>query len=253
MNDVTQKLAGKVAVITGGNSGIGLSAAKNYVDEGAKVVIFGRNQQTVDQAVETLGEDALGVVGDVTRTEDLQRLAEITRQRFGGVDVLFANAGVGIFAPIEQISEADFDAQYNINVKGVFFAVQALLPIMNDGASVILTGSAVHEKGVATGSLYFSSKAAVRSLARALAAELAPRGIRVNTLSPGIVRTHFAERTNVPEDDFEGFIQMVASQAPLGREGTPQDMANAALFLASNDSSYMTAADLVIDGGWMNV
>ena len=253
MSNPAKKLEGKVAVITGGNSGIGLSTAQSYIEQGASVVIFGRNQITVDQAVETLGQQAVGVVGDVSNIADLQHLAAVTKQRFGGVDIVFANAGVGVFAPIDQVTEADFDAQYNINVKGVYFTVQSLLPIMKEGASVILTGSAVHEKGVPTGSLYFSTKAAVRSLARTLAAELAPRGIRVNTLSPGIVRTHFADKTNISSDEFEGFIQMVATQAPLGREGVPQDMANAALFLASNDSSYMTAGDLVIDGGWMNV
>ncbi|MEM6573348.1 MAG: SDR family oxidoreductase, partial [Pseudomonadota bacterium] len=188
-----------------------------------------------------------------TSLADLDRLAEVTRQKHGSIDILFANAGLGVFAPIEQVDEAGYDKQFDINVKGAFFTVQKLLPLINEGASIILTASAVHEKGVATGSLYFASKAAVRSLGRTLAAELAPRQIRVNTLSPGIVRTNFADRTNVPAEDFEGFIGMVESQAPLGRAGTPQDMANAALFLAGSDSAYMTAADLLIDGGWMSV
>lgn len=247
------KLSGKVAVITGGNSGIGLATAQSYVDQGAKVVIFGRNQTTVDQAVETLGANAIGVQGDVSSIADLERLARDTERAFGQIDVLFANAGLGVFAPLEQVDEAGYDKQFDVNVKGVFFTVQKLLPLLKEGASVILTASAVHEKGVATGSLYFASKAAVRSLGRTLAAELAPRGIRVNTLSPGIVRTNFAEKTNVPADDFEGFIQMVESQAPLARAGSAQEMASAALFLASDDSSYMTAADLLIDGGWMSV
>lgn len=253
MSTIEQKLKGKVAVITGGNSGIGLSTAQSYIEQGAKVVIFGRDQVTLDQAVETLGQNAVGVVGDVSNLEDIDRLVNEAQHRFGNVDVVFANAGIGVFAPIDAVTEADFDKQFDINVKGVYFTVQKLLPILNEGASVILTASAVHEKGVATGSLYFATKAAVRSLARSLAAELAPRRIRVNTLSPGIVRTHFADKTNVPSDDFEGFIQMVVDQAPLGREGTPEDMANAATFLASNDSSYMTAADLLVDGGWMSV
>ncbi len=248
-----KKLEGKVAVVTGGNSGIGVSTAQSFIEQGAKVAIFGRNQVTVDRAVETLGENAIGVAGDVTRLEDLDRLVERTRAAFGKVDILFANAGLGVFAPIELVDEAAFDKQINANVKGVFFTVQKFLPLLNEGSSVVLTASAVHEKGVATGSLYFASKAAVRSLARSLAAELAERRIRVNSLSPGIVRTGFAGKTNVPADDFEGFIGMVKSQAPLQREGTAEEMANAALFLASNDSSYMTASDLVVDGGWMNV
>lgn len=247
------KLNGKVAVITGGNSGIGLATARQFVEQGAKVVIFGRNQATLDSAVETLGTQASGIQGDVRNIEDLKRLADETQRLHGKVDVLFANAGLGVFAPIDQIDEDAYDKQFDINVKGAFFTVQKLLPLLNEGASIILTASAVHEKGVATGSLYFSTKAAVRSLARTLAAELAPKGIRVNTLSPGIVRSNFAEKTNVPADDFEGFMQMVVDQAPLGREGTVQDMANATLFLASDDSSYMTAADLLIDGGWMSV
>ena len=184
---------------------------------------------------------------------DLDALAGEVKARFDRVDVLFANAGLGVFAPIEGVTEAEYDRQFDINVKGVFFTVQKLLPLMPAGSSIILTASAVNEKGVGTGSLYFATKAAVRSFARTLAAELGPNGIRVNALSPGIVRTHFSKAVNVPEDAFEGFIENVVGQAPLGREGTPEEMANAALFLASADSAYMTAADLVVDGGWMNV
>ncbi len=249
----TQDLTGKTAVITGGTTGIGFETAKHYIAAGARVIITGQNQVRLDAAIEALGENAVGVNANVTDLAALDRLAGSARDAFGQVDILFANAGSGVFAPIEAVDEAAYDKQFDVNVKGVFFTVQRLLPVLADGASIILTGSAVHGKGVATGSLYFATKAAVRSLTRSLAAELAPRGIRVNTLSPGIVRTHFAANTNVSEDDFEGFIDMVKSQAPLGREGTPTDMANAALFLASDASSYMTAADLVVDGGWMNV
>lgn len=253
MTNPTQNLNGKTAVITGGTTGIGFETAKHYIAAGARVIITGQNQERLDAAVEALGENAIGVNANVTDIKALEHLAAEVETHFGKLDVLFANAGSGVFAPIELVDEAAYDKQFDINVKGVFFTVQKLLPVLNEGASVILTASAVHEKGVATGSLYFATKAAVRSFARTLAAELAPKGIRVNTLSPGIVRTHFAANTNVSEDDFEGFIDMVKSQAPLGREGTPADMANAALFLASDASSYMTAADLVIDGGWMNV
>ncbi|MCB4437195.1 SDR family oxidoreductase [Alteromonas sp. McT4-15] len=243
----------KVAVITGGNSGIGLAAATLFIEQGARVVLFGRNQTTLDEAVSKLGPRAVGVQGDVTNFDDLETLKNETAMRFGQIDILFANAGLGVFSPIENIDEASYDKQFDINVKGVFFTVQKLLPLLKNGSSIILTGSAVHEKGVATGSLYFATKAAVRSLSRTLASELAPKGIRVNTLSPGIVRTNFAENTNIASDDFEGFVGMVASQAPLQRPGTMQEIANAARFLASDESSYMTAADLVVDGGWMNV
>ena len=247
------KLTNKVAVVTGGNSGIGLATAQQYVEQGAKVVIFGRNAKTLEEAKNALGNGTIAVQGDVSKLSDIQRLASVTQEVHGKVDILFANAGLGVFSPLESITEMDYDKQFDINVKGVFFTVQAFAPLLNNHASVILTGSAVHTKGVATGSIYFATKAAVRSLARTLASELAPKGIRVNTLSPGIVRTQFAENTNVGEDTFDGFVNMVASQAPLGRPGTTEEIANAALFLASSDSSYMTASDVQVDGGWMNI
>lgn len=247
------KLTNKIAVITGGNSGIGLATAKKFIDEGATVIITGRSAQTLEQAVTALGENAYGVQGDVSNLEDIDKLVSFVASTVGKVDALFANAGLGVFAPIDSVSEADYDKQFDVNVKGVFFTVQKLLPLMTKNSSIILTASAVHQKGVATGSLYFATKAAVRSLARTLASELAPKAIRVNSLSPGIVRTHFADNTNVGTDAFEGFVNMVESQAPLARAGSTLDMANAALFLASDDASYMTAADLLIDGGWMSV
>ncbi len=247
------RLDGKTMVITGGTSGIGLETARRAIEEGARVLIAGSRQETVSEALEKLGASATGLVADVRNLDGLQELADKAKSEFGRVDILFANAGLGVFAPIEEIDEAAYDKQFDINVKGVFFTVQKILPLMHKGGSVILTASAVNEKGVGTGSLYFATKAAVRSFARSLAAELGPKGIRVNALSPGIVRTHFSQKTNVPEEAFEGFIDMVVGQAPLGREGSTEDMANAVLFLASDESSYMTAADLVIDGGWMNV
>ena len=248
-----KKLENKVAVITGGNSGIGLAAARAYAEQGARVVILGRNAETLDEAVASIGPAGTGVQGDVTRTEDIDRLVETVRETHGRVDILFANAGLGVFMPIEAVSEAEYDRQFDINVKGAYFTVQRLLPLMSQGASIILTASAVNEKGMAAGSLYFASKAAVRSFARSLAAELGPRGIRVNALSPGVVRTDFSSKVNISKEDFDGFVANVVAQAPLGREGTADDMANAAVFLASGDSAYMTAADLVVDGGWMNV
>ena len=247
------KLDNKVAVITGGNSGIGRATAQAYIEAGARVVIFGRNEQTVAERASELGDRAFGVQGDVSNLNDIERLAQATADRYGRIDILVANAGLGVFAPVELVDEAAYDRQFDINVKGVFFTVQKLLPLMNDKASVILTASAVHQKGSANGSLYFATKAAVRSLSRSLAAELAPKGIRVNSLSPGVVHTHFASNTNLEEDQFAGFVNTVVEQAPLARAGTPGDMANGFLFLGSDDSSYMTGSDLLIDGGWASV
>ncbi len=247
------KLQDKVIAITGGNSGIGLAAAHAFIAEGARVAIFGRNQATLDRAVDALGERALGIAGDVTRLVDLRGFAGEVEARFGQVDALFANAGLGVFAPLEMVDEDAYDKQFDINVKGAYFTVQSFLPLLKQGSSVILTASAVVDKGVPNGSLYFATKAAVRSFARTLAAELAPRQIRVNTLSPGIVRTHFADKTNLEADQFEGFVNRVVEQTPLARPGTAEEMAQAAVFLAGKDSSYMTGADLLVDGGWSSI
>lgn len=249
----SRRLAGRTAVITGGTTGIGLETARHFIAEGARVLITGRDEGRVTAALATLGKGAHGFVGDVQSLAMLDALADRARTVFGSVDILIANAGLGIFGAIADIDEIAYDRQFDVNVKGVFFTVQKLLPLMAAGASIVLTASAVNAKGAPTGSVYFASKAAVRSFARSLAAELGPRGIRVNSLSPGIVRTHFAGNSNLPDQGLEGFIASVTSQAPLGREATTAEIAAAAVFLASDDSRYMTAADLVVDGGWMNV
>ena len=247
------RLSGKKAVITGGTTGIGFAAAKTFLEEGADVLITGRNQEKVNAAVAELGAGAYGVAADSSNLDDLKALAEAAKAHLGHVDVLFANAGNGMFAPVADVDEALFSRQFDLNVKGAFFTVQSLVPLMGQGGSIILTASAVHEKGAPGGSLYFASKAAVRSFARTMAAEFGPMGIRVNTLSPGIVPTNFFENSNAPAAMYNDFEAMAGHGAPLGRAGTPEEQAAAALFLASDESRFMTASDLVNDGGWMNV
>ena len=247
------RLQGKTALITGGTTGIGFETAKQYLAEGAKVIITGTNEARLATAVSQLGENVTSIRADVRSLSDLDHLAEEVKKEFGHLDVLFANAGIGYFAAIEDVDEAFYDNQFDINVKGVFFTVQKLVGLLNEDSSIILNASAVNEKGAPMGSLYFATKAAVRSLARSLAAELTTRKIRVNALSPGIVRTSFQSKLDMPAEAFEGFIDYVKNIAPLGREGRPDEIAKAAVFLASDDSSYMTATDLVVDGGYMNV
>jgi NAD(P)-dependent dehydrogenase (short-subunit alcohol dehydrogenase family) len=200
-----------------------------------------------------LGSKVIPVRADVRSLSDLNGLATRVKEEFGRLDILFTNAGIGYFAPLEEVDEALYDNQFDINVKGVFFTVQKLLNLLNEGASIILNASAVNEKGAATGSIYFATKAAVRSLARSLAAELGSRKIRVNALSPGIVRTDFQSKLDLPQEAIDGFINYATQIAPLARAGQLEEIANAAVFLASNESSYMTAADLVVDGGYMKV
>jgi NAD(P)-dependent dehydrogenase (short-subunit alcohol dehydrogenase family) len=202
-------------------------------------------------AAKDLGEAVIPVRVDVRSLPDLESLAARVKAELGGLDILFANAGIGLFAPLQAIDEAFYDDQFNINVKGVFFTVQKLAELLNEGASVILNASAVHEKGAAMGSVYFATKAAVRSLSRSLAAELASRQIRVNAISPGLVPTNF--QSNLPPEALNRFGDYVKQSAPLGRFGKPEEIAAGVVFLASDESSYMTATDLVVDGGFMNV
>ena len=245
------RLSGKTAVITGATTGLGFETAKHFIAEGARVIITGQNDERLAAAAEKLGANAIPVKADVRSLADLDGLAGSVKETFGQLDILFANAGLGVFQPLEQFDEKAYDDQFDINVKGLFFTVQKLSPLLKDGASVILNASAVNEKGAPTGSVYIATKAAVRSFARSFSTELGGRGIRVNSISPGVVHTEFHEK--VGADVSDGFTEYVTGIAPLGRVGRPAEIATAAVFLASDDSSYMTAADLVVDGGYMNV
>ncbi len=238
------KLKAKVAVITGGNSGIGLATAQEFKAQGAEVVIFGRTQKTLEDAVQTIGSGTLAVQGDVTQLADLDRLYRETAERFGKIDILVANAGISKPVPIEQVDEAAFDQTSNTNFKGAFFTVQRALSHLNDSASIILVTGYNNQKGIPGYSVNSATKAALRSLARTFSAELLHRGIRVNALSVGTIETPIFGKLGLPVEP-----QKWAEQIPIKRIGTVEEMAKAALFLASTDSSYVVGAELVADGG----
>ena len=243
------RLTNKVAVVTGGNSGIGLSIAKEFIAQGANVVIFGRNPETLTLAASELGSSAHAVQGDVSSTSHLERLVAETQNKFGKIDVLVANAGIATPAPIEQTTEETFDLISNINFRGLFFTIQKAIPALNDNASIVLTTSGVNQMGMPGLSVYSATKAAVRSFARTFSAELLPRGIRVNALSPGPIETPIFDRLGLPQDQLDQMADQILKQTPIGRFGRPEEMAKAALFLASDDSSYVVGAELVADGG----
>ncbi|MFQ5482384.1 MAG: glucose 1-dehydrogenase [Nitrospinaceae bacterium] len=248
-----RNLNNKVAVITGGSSGIGLATAQRFIADGAQVVITGRRQEALDAAVAALGERAAGIRGDVANLEDLNRLFAQVKEQFGRVDVLFANAGIAPFVPMEAVTEEHFDALFNTNVRGLFFTVQKALPLLSKGASVILNASVVAHTGLPKTSIYAATKAAVRSLGRTLAAELSPRGIRINVVSPGLIETPLVGKLGLSPDQTKAFGEMVVQQTPLGRPGRAGEIAATVAFLASNDSSYFTGAELVADGGMIQV
>ena len=246
---MSHKLKDKTALITGGNSGIGLATAKEYVAQGATVIITGRNQEALDNAVSEIGGNSYSVQGDVSSPADLDRLFAVIKDKHGKIDILFANAGIAEVAPIEAVSEDFFDRHFDINVKGLFFTIQKALPILNDGGSIILNASIVGTKGFGSFSVYSASKAAVRSLARTLATDLAPRGIRVNAISPGPIETPLYGKLGLAEKQVEEMGAAMVSQVPMARFGHASEIAGAALFLASSDSSYITGVELPVDGG----
>ena len=248
-----KKLEGKVAVVTGGNSGIGFSVAKMFSDHGAKVVIFGRDAESLKDADIALAGESMFIKGDVCSQEDLETLFRKTRNHFGTIDIVVANAGGAIMQPFLEVTEEDFNYQSDVNFKGVFFTLQKAVPCMNDSGAAIIVSSSANRRAVPGMSVYGSAKAAVRGLARTLTQELAPRKIRVNVLTPGPVMTAAYSRTGLSEEEIGDFQALQASQIPLKRIGQPDEIAAAALFLASSDSSFVAGAELVADGGMTQI
>ena len=248
-----KKLEGKVAVITGGSSGIGLATAKRFVDEGAHVVITGRREEELKKAAASIKTNVTTVVGDVSRLEDLDRLYAIVKEKHGHIDILFANAGGGTVAPLATATESHFDKIFDVNVKGLFFTVQKALPLFKDGGSIILTSSNANVLGVPAFTAYAASKAAVRSFARGWTMELKDRKIRVNSMSPGPIETQALEKAGLTAEQAEQAAAQFASQVPLGRRGKPEEVAAVVVFLASDESSYITGVDLAVDGGMAQV
>jgi NAD(P)-dependent dehydrogenase (short-subunit alcohol dehydrogenase family) len=244
-----KRYAGKTAVITGGNSGIGLATAKLFYAEGANVAISGRDQKTLDEAVKIIGPNTLPVKADVSKLADIDRFYGQVAAKFGKIDAIFANAGIAKFAPIADSSEQMFDETFAINVKGLYFTIQKAIPHLNDNAGIVLNSSVVNSLGTANASVYSASKAAVRSLARTFATELVGRGIRVNVVSPGPITTPIFGRTGLPQAAIDGFSEQIKAENPMKRFGTPEEVGNAVLFLASSEASYITGVDLKVDGG----
>jgi NAD(P)-dependent dehydrogenase (short-subunit alcohol dehydrogenase family) len=246
-----KRLEGKIAVITGGNSGIGLATAQRFVQEGAFVFVSGRRQDELDKAVKQIGKNVVGVQGDVSNLADLDRLYETVKQQKGRIDVLFANAGIFEFAPLGSIAEEHFDKIFDINVKGLLFTVQKALPLFQDGGSIIMTASVGGSHGFEGGSVYGATKAAVRSFARSWTVDLKNRKIRVNAVSPGGISTPMASSAGMRlgAEQFEQLKTNLVRITPLGRMGRPDEIAKAVAFLASDDSSYITGIELFVDGG----
>jgi NAD(P)-dependent dehydrogenase (short-subunit alcohol dehydrogenase family) len=249
-SSTSTRLANKTAVVTGGNSGIGFTTAQRFLEEGARVIITGRNAAALNEAVQKLGSDRVSAIqADAAKPAEMQAAYDQVKARFGSLDILFLNAGVAPVAPIEHTSEEMFDQLYDINVKGVFFGVQKALPLLKEGSSVIITSSTVNTKGMPNFVAYAGTKAAVRNFARGMSAELAPRGIRVNCVSPGPIGTPLWGKTGMTEEQTQQAGAQIAQAVPAGRFGTEREIADAVVFLASDESKYVVGADLYVDGG----
>jgi NAD(P)-dependent dehydrogenase (short-subunit alcohol dehydrogenase family) len=250
---ITKQLDGKIAVITGGNSGIGLATAHRFVDEGAYVFITGRRQNELDAAVNHIGKNVSGVQMDVSNLSDLDRLYDTVKQQKGRIDVLFANAGIIGLLPLESITEDHFDKMFSINVKGLLFTVQKALPLFQEGGSIILNASIAGSKGFEGSSVYSATKAAIRSFARSWTVDLKYRKIRVNTISPGPIDTPMTSGMAQSQEQGEQLKNYLVSTVPLGRMGSPEEVAKAVSFLASDESSFITGIELFVDGGMAQI
>jgi len=246
---MTPKLHDKIALVTGGSSGIGFAAAQRFVAEGAHVFITGRRQAELDAAVKRMGSNVTGVLGDVSKLEDLDRLYATVGKQKGRLDVLFANAGGGSLMPLGHITEEHFDKTFGTNVRGLLFTVQKALPLMPKGSSIVLNASMTSIKGMPAFSVYSATKAAVRSFARGWSVDLKDRGIRVNAISPGVVPTAGYDLLGLTKEQVQGFVDAQAQSIPLGRVGTTEEIARAVVFLACEDSSYVNGVELFVDGG----
>ncbi len=247
---MSNKLAGKIAVITGGSSGIGLATAHRFVDEGAYVFITGRRKSELDAAVTEIGREVTGIQSDVSVLADVDRLYAEIKERKGKLDIVFANAGTGAFAPLGQITDDHFDKQFNVNVKGLLYTVQQALPLLQAGSSIVLNASIVSITGNAAFSVYSATKAAVRSFARSWCVDLKDRKIRVNAISPGIVPTPgYNTSLGMTNEQVDQYVQGAIGNIPMSRPGTADEIAKAVLFLASEDSSYVNGIELFVDGG----
>jgi NAD(P)-dependent dehydrogenase (short-subunit alcohol dehydrogenase family) len=248
------KLEGKIALITGGNSGIGLATAKRFVNEGAYVFITGRREPELASAVKEIGQNVTGVQGDVSNLGDLDRLYATVKREKGRIDILFANAGIGEFAPLGAITEEHVDKTFNVNVKGLLFTVQKALPLLKDGSSIILNASIVSRTGSPSFSVYSASKAAVRSFARTFTTDLKDRRIRVNAVSPGVIPSPgYRDSLGMTDEQIKQYADSVVGKIPLGRAGTLDEVAKVVSFLASDDASYITGIELFVDGGFAQV